>query len=222
MEQFFSFLIKQRGRLLLLLGQHLALVACSMGVALVFALPVGYLLSKTKRASGIVIGVFSVLYSIPSLALLAVLMRISGLGFKTAVMGISIYAQFILLRNTVSAFRGIDGAVLEASKGMGLRFWEIFLKVQLPLAAPVLISGTRMATLACIGIAAIAATIHSGGLGSLLFEGIRAMYAEKIVWGSILTSLLAFLANQCLVRLERSLSLRARGEYRPAMQKGDL
>ncbi|MDR1205172.1 MAG: ABC transporter permease subunit, partial [Peptococcaceae bacterium] len=102
---------------------------------------------------------------------------------------------------------------------MGLSSLEILNRIQLPLAAPVLMSGLRLATIASIGIATIAATVHSGGLGELLFEGIRTMNMVKIVWGILLSSALSFAANQIFVRLETWFSQKARGE---AHRKTDM
>jgi osmoprotectant transport system permease protein len=220
--QFASFTSKHYDRLFSLMGQHLVIVGLSLGFSVAFALPVGYFLAKSKPASAAVIGFFSAVYSIPSLALLSVLMRYTGLGMRTAVLAISIYAQFILLRSTVTAFQSLDESVVEACRGMGLGPFETLWRVQLPLAAPVLVSGLRLASIASIGIATIAATIHSGGIGELLFEGIRTIYAVKIVWGVIMSSALAFAANRLIGWAERYFTRRARGEGAPPKGGAEL
>jgi osmoprotectant transport system permease protein len=210
--QLFTFFIKQHHRLLILVLQHLTIVGFSLGVSFIFSLSVGYLLTKNKLASTVVVGFFSALYAIPSIALFALLLPMSGLGLRTAVIVISIYAQFILLRSVIAGFKSIDRAVIETSLGLGLSSAEILFRIQLPLAAPVILSGLRLASVAAIGIATIAASINSGGIGVLLFEGIRNLYPEKIIWGIILSSALCFGANQLFGRLEKFFAKRARGE----------
>jgi osmoprotectant transport system permease protein len=209
---FFIFFVKNYQRLLLMLSQHLVIVFLSLFISIGFALPVGFLIHRKKSLSTAVIGIFSVLYSIPSLALFTVFLPITGIGMKTAVIVISIYAQFIMLRSTVTGFQAVSASILEASKGMGLSGWEILVGVQIPLAAPVLLSGVRLSVLASIGMATIAATINSGGIGTILFEGIRNIYAVKIIWGVILTSILSFTANLFVSKMENYCSKRARGE----------
>ncbi|MDR0719715.1 MAG: ABC transporter permease [Treponema sp.] len=210
--QLVTFFIKQRQRLLLLVLQHLGIVGLSLGVSFIFALTVGYLLTKNKLASTVAVGFFSALYSIPSIALFALLLPMSGLGLRTAVIVISIYAQLILLRSVIAGFKSIDEAIIETSLGLGLSPGEILFRIQLPLAAPVILSGVRLASVSAIGIGTIAASINSGGIGALLFEGIRNLYPEKIIWGIILSSSLCFGANQLFGKLERLFAKRARGE----------
>lgn len=209
----FSYLFKHYDKLLLYLLQHLEIVTASMGLALVFAIPVGLVLSRSKWASTAILGIFSVLYSIPSLALFSFFLPITGLGMKTAVIVVAIYAQFILLRNTVAGFQSVDTSVLEAGSGMGLNARQKFYYIELPLAFPVIIAGIRIALVASIGIATIAATVNGGGIGTLLFEGLRNMYPAKIYWGIILSSGLSFIANQALIKLENYLLKWAKGEW---------
>jgi osmoprotectant transport system permease protein len=210
--EFITFFLKNYSKLFTMLGQHLVLAFVSLGVSVLFALPVGYLIFRKKAASNGIIGVFSVIYSIPSLALFTVMLPITGIGPQTAIIVISIYAQFIMLRSTITGFQSVDPSIMEVSRGMGLNRWEILSTVQLPLAAPVLLSGLRLAGLASIGIATIGATINSGGLGTILFEGIRNIHAVKIIWGVIFTSALSFCANHLISKAEIYCSKRARGE----------
>ncbi|MDR3365196.1 MAG: ABC transporter permease [Clostridiales Family XIII bacterium] len=209
MTGFFTYATKHWGRMLELLLQHLEIVGIVLGISICFAIPIGYLLTHSKIASAFVIGLFSVLYAVPSLAMFAILLRFTGLGMKTAVIAISIYAQYILLRSVTAGFSSVESSVLEASRGMGLGKAEILFRIQFPLAAPVFLSGIRIATIASVGLAAIASTIHSGGIGDLLFEGINNLYPVKIVWGVILSSGLAFALNFGLGKAERYLTKRA-------------
>ncbi|MDR3354258.1 MAG: ABC transporter permease, partial [Synergistaceae bacterium] len=182
-------------RLVLLLLQHLLIVLPAQAVAVAFGVPVGFLISRSPLSRNIVIGFFSVLYSIPSLAMLTFFLPLTGLGDKTAILVIAIYAQFILLRSTVAGFQSVDPAVLEAANGIGLNKWEIFSAIELPLASPVIVSGVRVSTVSSTAIAVIAATIGSGGIGTLLFEGLRTMFAAKIIWGVVLSASLCLTAN---------------------------
>jgi osmoprotectant transport system permease protein len=207
-----TFFIRQHNRLLRLILEHLVIVGLSVGFSSVFSLIMGYLLSKNRAASSVVVGFFSALYSIPSIALFAMLIPLNGLGLRLAVIVISIYAQFILLRSVIAGFNSIDTSIMEVSRGMGLRPMEILVGIQLPLAAPVIVSGIRVATISAIGIGTLAALVNSGGIGELLFEGLRTLYPEKVIWGVILSSTLCFTANRIFGELERYFAKRARGE----------
>lgn len=214
-----KFMINHYDKLLTALAQHLEIVLLVLVISTAFAIPAGLLLSRTKWLSTAVLAVFSVIYSIPSLTMFAFFLPVTGLGMKTAVIVLTLYTQFILLRNTVAGFNSIDPAVIEASKGMGLSFFQRFRFIELPLALPVIIAGVRIATVASIGMATVAATINAGGIGTLLFEGLRNLYPAKIYWGIILSSMLSLTANQLLLAYERFSLKRARGEQVKKLMK---
>ena len=207
-----DFLMKHYDKLALSLLQHLEIVLLALVVSMAFAIPVGLLLSRKKWISNLVLGIFSILYSIPSLALFSFFLPVTGLGVKTAVIVVAIYVQFILLRNTVAGFTSVDASIIEASRGMGLNAYKMFFEIELPLALPVIIAGLRIAAVSAIGLATIAATIHAGGIGTLLFEGLRNLYPVKIFWGILLSSGLSMAANQVLMHFEKSSLKKARGE----------
>ncbi len=186
-----------------LLAQHLAIVGTALLAALVLALPLGYLAARRPAAAGPIFGVFGVIYTIPSLALLALLVPVLGLGFWTAVVALAAYAQMILIRNTVEGFRGVEPAQLEAAAGLGMTHGQQFWRVELPLALPVIVGGVRIATVALIAIASIAAWINAGGLGVLFFDGIHTNDVQKIVAGSIASAALAVAADVLLRGIER-------------------
>lgn len=186
-----------------LLGQHLAIVGTALLAALAIALPLGYLAARRPAVAGPIFGVFGIIYTIPSLALLALLVPVLGLGFWTAVVALIAYAQMILVRNTVAAFRGVGPAQLDAAAGLGMTFAQQFWRVELPLALPVIVGGVRIATVALIAIASIAAWINAGGLGVLFFDGIHTNDVQKIVAGSIASAALAIVADLLLRGLER-------------------
>jgi osmoprotectant transport system permease protein len=212
MTDFVNFLLANHNRLALLLFQHLQIVLLSMLIAAVFAVPVGFFISRFSWACDIVLGLFSFLYSIPSLAMFTFFLPFTGLGQKTAVLVIAIYVQFILLRSTVSGFRAVDPAIIDVGRGMGLGAWNMFFNVELPLAAPIIVSGIRVSVIVSTAMTAIAATIGAGGIGTLLFEGVRTVYATKIICGVIMLSSLCLIANGALSEAEGWLLKKSRGE----------
>ncbi len=185
-----------------LLLQHLWLTSSAIAIAMIIALPVGVLLARVAWLRGPVLGVLGVLYTIPSLSLLVLLIPVLRLGYWPAVVTLVIYAQIILVRNIVVGLISIDPAVIEAARGMGMSGWQRLAQVELPLALPLILAGLRIATLSTIGIATVAAFVNAGGLGMLLFDGIRTSNHEKIVIGAIAVSLLAIGANALLHRAE--------------------
>jgi osmoprotectant transport system permease protein len=159
-----------------------------------------------------VLGALGVIYTIPSLSLFVLLIPLFGLGAVPAVIALVAYAQLVLVRNVVVGLTGIDPAVVEAARGMGMSGWQRFAQVELPLTLPLLLAGARVATLSIIGIGTIAAFINAGGLGQLLFEGVATGNRDKIVAGALAVSALAIGANALLRLLERRAALAIRGE----------
>ncbi|MBU3112494.1 ABC transporter permease [Clostridium lacusfryxellense] len=207
-----SYLLKNYDSMLLLMSEHLQIVALSISISLVIAIPVSLLILRSKVLSTIVLSSLGVIYSIPSLALFALLIPILGLGKGTAIFVLVIYNQYILVRNIFAAFQAIDPAIIEAGIGMGFNSIELFLKIQLPLALPIILGGVRIATITTIGIATIASVINAGGLGVILFDGLRMNYLPKILWGTIMSAGLALGANQILLYLEKLAGLKANGK----------
>ncbi|NTU80687.1 MAG: ABC transporter permease [Chloroflexales bacterium] len=186
-----------------LLLQHLWLTGSAIAIAAVIALPAGVLLARVAWLRGPVLGVFGVLYTIPSLSLLVLLIPVLRLGYWPAVVTLVIYAQLVLVRNVVVGLVGIEPAVIEAARGMGMSGWQRLARVELPLALPLMLAGLRIATLSTIAIATVAAFVNAGGLGTLLFDGVRTSNHEKIVAGALAVALLAIGANVLLRRVEQ-------------------
>ena len=198
-----SYLVSHFGEVAMRFGQHLSMTLLALAIALLIALPLGILITRIKRLERPVMAVLGILYTIPSLALLVLLIPIVGLGLKNAVIVLVIYAQVILVRNIVVGLNGVEPAVVEAARGMGMNGWQRLLRVEMPLALPIILAGIRIATVTIIGIGAVAALINAGGIGRILFDGVSQNNEQKIIAGSIAAAFLAGLANALLRLAER-------------------
>lgn len=175
-------------------GQHAVMVLASLVIAVVIAIVLVLLLLQRQHWLDRLIYVFSLLYSIPSFAFFAILLPISGLGMRSAIIVLTIYCEYILLRSFITGIRGVSPQLVEVSRGMGMTNWQIFTKVQLPLALPAIFSGIQVALASTMGIATIAATINAGGLGQLLFDGLQSQQPIPILWGVVLTMALTLIS----------------------------
>ncbi len=182
--------------------EHLALVGTSLVIALCIALPIGVFVARHRVAAAPLLGLLGIIYTVPSLALFALLIPLEGLGFWTAVTALAAYAQMILVRNTAAAIAGVDGPTVEAARGMGMSRVQVLWRVERPLAMPVFVAGVRLATVSLIGLATIAAWIDAGGLGTLVLDGIEHDYSDKAVAGALAAVVLAFTADYLLRKLE--------------------
>ena len=196
---------KYHDKLFTALFEHLKLVGTTLLISVVLAFVITLIIVRSQFLSNIIIQIFGVVYSIPSLALFSLLIPIMGIGPDTAIFVLVLYNQFLLLRNNIAGLRGVDPAVLEVAKGMGMSEWQRLIKVQIPLALPVIMAGIHLAIISTIGIATIAATIHAGGLGRILFDGLRTMNSNKIIWGTIFCAGIAWIADVLLRILEKIL-----------------
>jgi osmoprotectant transport system permease protein len=190
-------------RLLTALFQHLQLVFLSLGLSLIVAFVlVAIFSSRLKWLNGLIY-FFSALYSIPSYAFFALLIPLTGLGTTTAVIVLTLYSEYILLRTFSTGIQQVDPILIEAAQGIGLTDQQIFRKVQLPLATKSIFSGIRLALTSIVGIATIAATINAGGLGTVLFDGLRTQSVIKILWGALLTIILCLVSSLLLQIIEK-------------------
>ncbi|PLS14790.1 ABC transporter permease [Bacillus sp. M6-12] len=201
-----GYLISNFDRVIELFLEHLYLVSISLFVSLIISTILGITISRYKILYTPVIGSLGIIYTIPSIALFALMIPFLGLGFTSAFIALVAYSLMILVRNIVAAIRGIDSSIIEAARGMGMGKWRILVKVELPLALPVVVAGVRIATVSIIGIAAIAAYINAGGLGELIFEGIYQDHSQKIIAGTIAVAVLAIAADLGFRVLEKKLS----------------
>jgi osmoprotectant transport system permease protein len=189
---------------------HLTLVAVSMAFAIAIAVPLGMLVVHRPALRNIALGVASVLQTIPSLALFGFLIPIpfiGGIGRRTAIVALVLYALLPILRNTYVGLTEIDPAVLQAAEAMGMSEGQILWRVRLPLALAFVLAGIRTATIITIGVATIAAAIGAGGLGTFIFRGVAMVSNAVILAGAIPAALLAILADIFLGWIERRLQI---------------
>jgi osmoprotectant transport system permease protein len=194
-----------------LLGEHLVLVLSAILIASAIAIPAGLLLTQHPRARNWALGVASVGQTIPSLALFGFLIPIpfiGGIGQHTAIIALVLYALLPILRNTVTGILGVDPIVRDSAVAMGMTRAQILRMIELPLAAPTIIAGLRIATVTTIGTATIAAAIGAGGLGVFIFRGIASVDKLQILAGAIPAALLALAADGALGWLEKRWSAR--------------
>lgn len=188
--------------LLAALGQHLLLVAEALLASLAIALPLGIWASRHPRAETMILLATGLLYTIPALALFALLVPLLGLGDAPALVAIVLYSLLILTRNVAVGLKGVPADILEAADGMGYGRWRRLAAIELPLAAPVILAGIRLTVLTQISVATVGAFIGAGGLGDVIFQGITQDIGEKVVAGAVLASLLAIAADELLRRAE--------------------
>lgn len=186
--------------------QHAVMVLSSLAIAALIAIVLILLLMRRPHWLETLVYIFSLLYSIPSFAFFALLLPFSGLGMRSAVIVLTIYCEYILLRSFITGIQKVDPQLVEVARGMGMTNRQVFFKVQLPLALPAIFSGIQVALASTMGIATIAATINAGGLGQLLFEGLQSQQAVPILWGTILTMALTLICAGILWLIQWALT----------------
>jgi osmoprotectant transport system permease protein len=191
--------------IVLAIGQHLVLSASSAATGLLLALLIGLASVGRPRIYSVAITVANLIFVIPSLAMFALLIPLVGLGFTPAFISLSAYCLLIILRNVWTGLRSTPTDVLEAADGMGYSRRQRLIRIELPLALPLILSGTRLALVMSIGIATVAAFIGGGGLGTIILIGVNQEHLEKILVGSLATAGLAFICDALLLWAERFL-----------------
>lgn len=189
--------------------EHLVLVVVSVVCAAAIAIPAAIWLTRKPGARRIVTGLVNVLQTIPSLALFGFLIPIpfiGGIGKRTAIIALVLYALLPILRNTLAGILGVEPAIRESAVAMGMTPRQILWEVEIPLAAPVILAGLRVATVTTIGTAAIAAAIGAGGLGVFIFRGIASVDSAQILAGALPSALMAVAADEGLGWIERKLT----------------
>lgn len=189
-----------------LLVQHLTIVGISMAISVLIALPLGVLIARRRRLYLLVITVAGFLYTIPGLALLAFLVPLTGLGARTIIIPLVLYAQLVLIRNTAAAVNSIDPGLLEIGRAIGMTRGQRFWRITIPLALPIIVAGVRVATVTTIGIASLAALVGAGGLGDLVFSSLQNVNYDQVLGGGIIIGALAVSADLCLLAVQTVLN----------------
>jgi osmoprotectant transport system permease protein len=172
---------------------HLQLTAVAAVVVLLIAIPLGVLLTRgaMRRLSPLIVGIANTGQAAPAIGLFVLLAAWLGFGFRTAVVGLVVYAALPVLRNTIVGIRGVDARLVEAGRGMGMSALAVLMRVELPLAVPVLLAGVRTALVLLVGTATLATFINGGGLGVLIVTGINLSLDALLISGAVLVALLA-------------------------------
>lgn len=186
--------------------EHLQLVVIAVLAAIAIGVPLGIFVARRPRGQQIAVGLANILQTIPSLALFGLLLPLpflGGIGKRSATVALVVYALLPVLRNTVVGLLGVDPAVRESAIALGMTNSQLLWRIDLPLAARTILAGIRIATVASIGTATIAAAIGAGGLGVLIFRGVASVDTNLLLAGSIPAAALALLADAALSQLER-------------------
>jgi osmoprotectant transport system permease protein len=201
-----AFLAQNRAEILELTAEHLWMVGISTVIAVAVGIPLGILISRKPVLRTPVIALANIIQTIPSLALFGFLLPAPWIGDRAgrlAVLALTLYSLLPLIRNTYAGIAGVDRAVMEAARGMGLTDLQLLFKVELPLAASVILAGVRVSVVISVGLATIAAAIGAGGLGELIFRGLAMVNNSVILAGAIPAALMALLADTLLGWLEK-------------------
>nr|WP_041614134.1 ABC transporter permease [Paenibacillus sp. JDR-2] len=212
LSEYGSFLTSRQEDILIALRDHIYISAVSIILGAIVAIPVGIWLAGSRIGwlNSIVFTVANVLQTIPSLALLAILIPLLGIGRTPAIFALFLYSIMPIMRNTYSGFKAVDPNVMEAARGMGYSRLQRLLRIQLPLSFPFIMSGLRVTTVYIISWATLATLIGAGGLGQLIFSGLGVNRKELIVTGAILAVLLALAADYVLGLAEKWVTAKTR------------
>jgi osmoprotectant transport system permease protein len=187
------------------LGQHVSLTIQAVVIALALALPLAALAHTRPRLAGPVVGTAGVLYTVPSLALFALLAPYTGIGRTTVLIGLVAYALLVLIRNILVGLQGVDPAVIDAARGMGFGRTRMLVQVELPQALPSIVAGVRVAAVSTVALVTVGVVVGFGGLGQLMFRGFRSNYHAEIMTATILCLVIALVADVAIVLLARVL-----------------
>ena len=201
----FELFISRKDFFLQLVFQHITLSVTAILIITVIGITTGILISKSKKAAGIVIAITNFLYTIPSIAMFGFFVSFTGIGNTTAIIALVIYGLLPVIRNTYVGLKEVDEQIIEAAVGMGSTPWQLLWKVQFPLALPVIIAGIRNMVVMTIALAGVASFIGAGGLGVAIWRGITTNFDEMTIAGSLLVALLAIFSDAMLGILEKKL-----------------
>jgi osmoprotectant transport system permease protein len=210
-----DYVVRNREDLLFYAAQHATLTLEALALSVLVGVPLGLWAHRHRRAAGPVLGLTGVLYTIPSLALFAVLAPVLGIGRVTVLVGLVAYALLLVTRNTLVGLQGADPAVDDAARGMGYGPRALLLRVQLPQALPSVVAGARLAGVSTVALVTVGVVVGYGGLGQLMFRGFRSGYHAEVMTATVLCLLMALVLDLALMGLGRLLTPWSR-EVQPA------
>lgn len=195
-----------------LLLQHIGITLIAVSIITILGLTIGIIMTRNEILASIILVVTNFLYTIPSIALFGILVTISGIGNKSAIIALIIYGLLPMIRNTYVGIREVDSKIIESAVGMGTTKKQLLFRIELPLALPVIISGFRTMVIMTIALGGIASFIGAGGLGVAIYRGISTYFPEMIIAGSFLVALLAIVVDWLLQAVENILTKRILGK----------
>jgi osmoprotectant transport system permease protein len=205
--------------------QHVSIVGVAVGLGILTGVPIGILITQSKRAADIVLYIAAMIMTIPSIALFGVMIPVlsligQGIGYLPAVIAVLLYSQLPIIRNTYTAISNVDPALREAARGMGMSALERLRYVEIPLAVPVIMAGVRIAVVMNIAITAVATYIGAGGLGAFISRGISQTDSRQLITGALAVSLLAIAADYLLLWAQHRLTPVGIRTTRARIQRG--
>lgn len=211
-----TYLLENFGRFIELLGQHIALVGISVVLAILIAVPLGVLATRNERAKGYILSFGNVAQTIPTLAIIALVFPLLGIGFLPSLVGLFAYAILPILTNTITGLEDVEEGAIEAARGMGMTENEILRRIKLPLAVPVIFAGIRTSAVLSVGTAYLAFFIGGGGLGVWVISGINLFNMPQVLAGAIPGALLAITMDTVFALIERKMGGKATVSERAA------
>ncbi len=197
---FIDVIVERRSELFEQLLEHLQLTFGAMALAVTAGVALGILLTRFRKLATPALGVASVVQTVPSLALLALMIPLFGIGVMPAIVALFLYAVLPILRNTYTAIDEVDPAIIEVGHGMGMTEWQILWRVQIPMCVPVMLAGVRTSTVICVGIATLCTFIGAGGLGSTIMDGMQTR-GNELIFAGVLPAIVLALALDGLCAL---------------------
>jgi len=201
-----DYVTSRRSELAQALGQHLVITVTSVMLGVLIALPMALLVRHSARLQFGLLALATAVYSVPSLALFSLLLPFTGLSRATVITGLVLYSLTILVRNTLTGLQAVPDEVIDAARGMGYRGTGLLWRVELPLALPTVLAGVRVATVSTVALTTVGTVVGNGGLGDLIYAGLRSDFKAQVLAATVLCVLLAVVLDLMLLALQRSLT----------------
>ena len=201
-----DYLSTRADSILAAVGEHVVLTGVSVTLGLLLALPLGVLAFQAPRLRGLVLGTSTAIYTIPSLAMFSLLLPFTGLSATTVVVGLVLYSLTILVRNVLAGLQAVPDDVVESAVGTGYGPVSLLLRVQLPLALPTILAGLRVATVSTVALVTVGSILGNGGLGDLIYAGLRTQFQAEVLTATVLVVALAVTADLLLLGVQRTLT----------------